>query len=298
MVDRTHTSELGRKKPWASEIWEETNRRHRANTLREPIYPHPTPTGPSKQPTLAELWLQTAESESEADDPPPGAPGPSTQTAQTEAQEDQAKAVVVEHVERVEEESMCRDLLTRVNLVYVPWYENVMDDTNKLKGLVQNYVETFTEESTREFDMSTWPTDARMYVQETVWCFEALAARGWTPYNLRNPRDHHIRTAAGDVHPAFSDPGNLVLDQVVHILRLWRFVSSQRLDPAMRVAPQPYGDPGNMSASGPINLRGNIVEALLHDLSNMASDTAGKGSAGKGFTERGWRDPQRPHSRG
>ena len=298
MVDRTHNAELGRKKPWANEIWEETNRRHRTNSLREVLYPHPNPPGPSRQPTLAELWLQTAEAESEADDPAPGAAGPSTATEMAEAQEEQDKAVVLEHVERVEEESMCRDSLTRVNLVYGPWYPELMDDGTKLKALVQNYVETFTEESTREFDMSTWPSDARLYVQETVWCFEAMAARGWTPYNLRNPRDHHIREAAGDVHPAFSDPGNLVLDQAVHMLRLWRFVSSTRLDPVMRVVPQPYGDPGNMSAAGPITLRGNIVEALLHDLSNMGSEPTGKGAGGQSSTERGFRDPHRAQSRG
>ena len=289
---------MGKKKKWVDELWEETNRRYRNQTLRERIFPEPAPPR-SKQPTLAELWLATAaEEDSEAEEPPSGAAVPETADQEQDTRDEEAKAVVLEHVERVEEESMCRDLLTRVNLVYIPWSTTVWDANLKLAELVGEYVENFTEDSTRQFDMTTWPSDFRMYVQECIWCFEAMAARGWTPHNLRNPRDHHIREAAGDVHPAFSDPGNLVLDQVVHILRLWRFVSSTRLDPVMRVAPQPYGDPGNMSASGPINLRGNIVEALLHDLSNMAKDYEVPGGKWAGPSGPRGRDPHRAQSRG
>ena len=141
MADHTHDGSMGKQKKWVDELWEETNRRYRNQTLRERIFPEPAPPR-SKQPTLAELWLATAaEEDSEAEEPPSGAAVPETADQELDTRDEEAKAVVLEHVERVEEESMCRDLLTRVNLVYVPWYENVMDDTNKLRGLVQNYVE-------------------------------------------------------------------------------------------------------------------------------------------------------------
>ena len=296
VTDKTHEG-IGKKKQWGNEIWEETVRRHQNNTLRALLYPEPAVI--VRQPTLAELWLATKDQDSsDEDNPAQEAAGPETATDVTEAREEEAKATVVEHVERIEEESMCRDLVIRNNLIFLPWSDTLYSDNHKLFSLVQEYVESFTEESTRTFDMTTWPSDARMYVQECVWFFEALAARGWTPNNLRSPRDRNIRVAAGDVHPAFSDPGNLVLDQVIHILRLWRFVSSARIDALLRVAPQPYGDPGNMSASGPINLRGNVIEALLHDLSNMARDYEPKGSKGSGSGDRHVPVQPRAHSSG
>ena len=55
--------------------------------------------------------------------------------------------------------------------------------------------------------------------------------------------------------PFYNDPGNLVAG------------------PILRKTPGEYGTSRSKSSVGPVNLRGNVLEAALGDLQKMATDT-------------------------
>ena len=60
----------------------------------------------------------------------------------------------------------------------------------------------------------------------------------------------------------FPDPGNEVLDVLVHALRLWKYVTASKVELVIRQSTHEYGAGRNRSSIGPVNLRGNIVEAM------------------------------------
>ena len=62
----------------------------------------------------------------------------------------------------------------------------------------------------------------------------------------------------------------MVYDTVVNVLRMWRAVDVNHYQNVVRVAAKEYGERGNMSSAGPVNLRGNIVESLLRWTQQMA----------------------------
>ena len=62
----------------------------------------------------------------------------------------------------------------------------------------------------------------------------------------------------------------MVYDTVVNVLRMWRAVDVNHYQNVVRVVAKEYGERGNMSSAGPVNLRGNIVESLLRWTQQMA----------------------------
>ena len=75
--------------------------------------------------------------------------------------------------------------------------------------------------------------------------------------------------------PYFVDPGNLTWDIIYHILRLDSYVAVAHADPILRTAPGEYGSTSNKSSVGPVNLRGNVLEAVLGDLQSMGAEREG-----------------------
>ena len=95
-------------------------------------------------------------------------------------------------------------------------------------------------------------------------------ANNWLPDDCRYPHDRFIRERAAGA-TGHVDPGNLVYDTMVNILRMWRAVDINHYQSVVRVAAKEYGERGNMSSAGPVNLRGNIVEPLLRWTQKKAS---------------------------
>ncbi len=176
------------------------------------------------------------------------------------------------HVRRIAEEATCRAMLLETDWVYTIKKTEAMEAERLLEQLAEGYIADFLQARTRPTKCEEWPRNLRVWVVEAMWCFDCLQENGWTPKHLEHPHDRHIRADAAEAAVGFTDPGNLVLDDVVHILRLFRYVSNFKYDQLMRVAPNPYGAAGsNKSAKGPVNFRGNIVEALTKDLQYFGS---------------------------
>ena len=113
------------------------------------------------------------------------------------------------------------------------------------------------------------PTHMRVWLAELEWTWRTLMAKNWLPADCRCPNDKVIRERAAGAE-GHVDPGNMVYDTVVNVLRMWRAVDVNHYQNVVRVAAKEYGERGNMSSAGPVNLRGNIVESLLRWTQQMA----------------------------
>ena len=92
-----------------------------------------------------------------------------------------------------------------------------------------------------------------------------------------------------DTADGFDDPGNLQLDIVVNVLRLWKFVVGFKVNQVRRIFAGEYGTRGNKSSKGPVNLRGNIIEAATVQLQKLSKrpddrDKYGATSSGSGYS--------------
>ena len=94
--------------------------------------------------------------------------------------------------------------------------------------------------------------------------------KNWLPREIRQPHDKRIRDKALGAKGGW-DPGNVDFDVVASLLRVWQVADNVSVDRVTRVAAKEYGSRGNKSADGPVNLRGNIIEASLRWTQAMAA---------------------------
>jgi hypothetical protein len=179
--------------------------------------------------------------------------------------------VFEEHVTRWSEEDTCREKLDEHSwATKIPVMQDTMEQMAQVRSALDEYMEKFEHGTTHTWDCSKFPLNPRIWIAETIWTLEALNARGSLPMAMTNPGDKHIRQDAGSAADGFDDPGNLMLDIVVNVLRLWKYVSAFKVAQVRRIAPGEYGTRGNKSSKGPVNLRGNIIEAASIQLQTMA----------------------------
>jgi hypothetical protein len=176
-----------------------------------------------------------------------------------------------QHVARWSEEDFCREKLDDLTwATSIPLKEDTMEQMGQVRQVMDEYLEKFEHGCTHQWDCSTFPLNPRIWIAETIWTLEALNAQGNLPMAMTQPGDKHIRQDAGVAADGFDDPGNLQLDIMVNVLRLWKFVSVFKVEQVRRIAPGEYGSRGNKSSKGPVNLRGNIIEAASIQLQKMA----------------------------
>ena len=111
----------------------------------------------------------------------------------------------------------------------------------------------------------------RVWLAEMERVLKMMARRNRLPYWLLRPHERNIRDDAAESATGSTDPGNYVLDIVVHSLRLWQYCEASRTVLVMRQSIKDYGEKGNKSSAGPVNLRGNIVEAMQKNLQQVGS---------------------------
>ncbi len=176
-------------------------------------------------------------------------------------------------VKRLDEESRCQEILRRADWLARPPIHHAatysVQEAQLLRECTQ-FVDRFQSEACRM--MSGCAGNLRMLTVETRWTFQYLCEKGWLPRNLTQPHDRYIRAAASATcGPEYQDPGNLCFDVVFHVLSLDRFVLMGSHDRVMRTVPGEYGERSNKSARGTVNLRGNVIEAILGDFQRMGS---------------------------
>ena len=154
----------------------------------------------------------------------------------------------------------------------VDWLDTIGDNEQNREALKiifregMYYCNVFMDECLLPWKMEHWPMIPRVWLGEFERCLRHMAKRNILPYWLRRPHDRNIREDASEGAEGFCDPGNYILDQLVHCWRLWHYCEASRSDMVIKQSVQEYGHKSNMSSKGPVNLRGNIVEAMTKNL--------------------------------
>ena len=173
------------------------------------------------------------------------------------------------HVDRWSEEAMAVNMLDKITwAAYCPqdrWW-----DLYAVFKMGMQYVDEFNNRLVHQWNMTDAPSHMRVWLAELEWTWRTAVRRNWLPQEIRQPHDKFIRQKAAGATGGH-DPGNLEYEVLTSLLRVWQVADNISVDRVTHVAAKPYGERGNMSASGPVNLRGNIIEALLRWTQLMAA---------------------------
>ena len=180
-----------------------------------------------------------------------------------------ASEIAEEHANRWVEESMSREMLEKITwAAYCP--QDRKSDLIMIFKLGMKYVDAFNNAVIQPWNVEEVPTHMRPWLAELDLTLKKLMSRNWLPRQLRCPHDRYIRVhatgAEGD-----PDPGNGMYDIIVNMMRLWQAVDENHWEQVVKVAGKEYGERGNKSSAGPVNLRGNMIEALLRWLQEMSA---------------------------
>ena len=260
---------------WSATCWAVACLRREANTWHEQQWelPAPEPAPAPKPAPRARLPPRT---------PPPAhlrlaastaAASSSSATATPSAAADTAaNSAHAARARRCAEETFYRALLDQMDWdTFVPDTEANRKAFQRIAWQAHAYMTSFDMSALYSSNAAKWPRQLRVWTAECIWSFDELQRRRSLPRNLTHPDIHHIRVDESTAAANFSDRGNLRLDAVVHVLRLWRYCDPMRVDAVLQVAPGEYGTGGNKNGVGPVNLRGSIVEAVTNALQNMGS---------------------------
>ena len=124
------------------------------------------------------------------------------------------------------------------------------------------YVNGFDNGVISNWKIDDVPVHVRVGLAELEWIWKTLVSTKLAAQDCRSPHGKFIRERATGAD-GLVDPGNMVYDAMVNLLRMWRAVDVLHYGQVIKVAGKEYGQRGNMSSSGPVNFRGNIVESLL-----------------------------------
>ena len=300
-IGARHDPSYGKKKPWVWAVMETVNRRFLENNLDRVLYrkaPNPksdtdVPSGPQlpKKPK-GSVSLQLKQKDVEVSDPDddprlvlfpkeepeeidhavglPKAANEDDKEAEEESPE--AAQLVQEKMERWNEQVKCVELLNKMK--WLTRLDDTAENYNALRIIFENgmaYCRDFTNDVILPWNLSQWPLNPRVWLAEMERTLYQMRKRKKLPRWLEHPSDRNIRNDASDAADGFTDPGNLVLDVLVHALRLWHYCDASKASMVIRQSPHEYGHRGNRSSVGPVNLRGNIVEAMSRDLQRNAS---------------------------
>ena len=173
------------------------------------------------------------------------------------------------YVNRWAEEGLAREMLDSITWAdYVP--QDRRGDLYRVFELGMKYVDEFDNSVIHQWNMQGVPVHLRVWLAELEWTFKTMMAKNYLPNDCRCPHDYHIRSRATGAE-GYHDPGNENWDVMVNLLRLWRPVDVNHYAQVVKVPGKEYGNRGNKSADGPVNLRGNIVESILRHLQQQGS---------------------------
>ena len=285
IADR-HQGWLGKLKAWKWKVWQLMADRFEEDSLMDQKYIVPiniTPEVPTQKAAKASsssglqevvnAKMKQAESDQSA--------FPKTERVEAESDagarpEDEPEKTDFEKAEenmrRWSEMVECVDMLEKIN-----WLEHIANtpqnsaDLNIIFREGMNYCGKFMDGVLLPWTIKDWPLNPRVWLGEFERTLKAMALRSCLPYWLKYPHDRNIRDDASESAAGFSDPGNFTLDVMVHCLRLWKYCDASRVEMVIRQSTSEYGSASNKSAKGPVNLRGNIVEAMTKNLQKAGS---------------------------
>ena len=207
--------------------------------------------------------------------------------AEKEAKEIKAKG---KKMDRYAESVLCLEMLNKVDwLSDMPNKDEYGKDLTTIFNEGMKYVEKFQHGTLLPWSLDNWPLNPRVWLGELERVLACLAQRGILPRLLTTPHDRNIRKDACDAAAGFPDPGNEVLDMLVHALRLWKYVTASKVELVIRQSTHEYGAGRNRSSIGPVNFRGNIVEAMTKQLQEAGAEPSTRHGNWGSFPDRSWK---------
>ena len=181
-------------------------------------------------------------------------------------------------------------MLNKVNwLSDMPNKDEYGEDLTTIFHEGMKYVKEFQHGTLLPWSLENWPLNPRVWLGEMERALACLAQRGILPKWLTTPHDRNIRKDACDAADGFPDPGNEVLDVLVHALRLWKYVTASKVELVIRQSTHEYGAGRNRSSIGPVNFRGNIVEAMTKQLQDAGAEPSTRHGNWGSFPDRSWK---------
>ena len=175
-------------------------------------------------------------------------------------------------LERWGEQVVCVGLLNGIN-----WLHRLPDtpeNENALKSIFESgmrYCRDFTNSLLQPWNLCEWPLKPRVWLAEMERTLYVMKKRGELPYCLVHPNDQHISDDAATAADGFTDPEEKVLDTLVHALRLWRYCDASKASRVVCQSGNEYSHRASCSSTGPMKLRGNIVQAMSRNFQQTGS---------------------------
>ena len=280
---------------WKAAVWEVLHERYLQNNLHTPIFAVPAAATnplqsldePMGRPSASSSSLQeslNAPPDTHPNDVGTGAfpksddveEAPMIVIDDDESQQgsDKVQEDIETSMERWVEQVECVQMLENIDWLHtLPESPENSEELMKIFKFGMNYCTIFLDGCLQPWHLKDWPLNPRLWLAEMERTLKVMAKRWMLPYWLRRPHDKNIRDDASASADGSTDPGNYVLDVVVHSLRLWQYCESGRINRVMKQSIAEYGERCNKSATGPVNLRGNIVEAMQRDLQKAGTST-------------------------
>jgi hypothetical protein len=170
------------------------------------------------------------------------------------------------------EEAAFRDWLntwTEQDLTFVP--EDHAEDWKLMMSMMEEYISNFSTMEFHELMRSEkFPTSLRVWTSATVFALYEIGRRNLFPRFITMPSDIKVRAFANNAPAGYQDPGNITLDMFFHATVFWKLCDVKVAQQVLQVHGS-YGTNTNKSSHGPVNFRGNIIEALLGHLQSICS---------------------------
>ena len=126
-----------------------------------------------------------------------------------------------------------------------------------------------------------FPSSTRAWSSMPWAALKELERRGQVPRFLAAPTDAKIRLHANLAPEFYDDPGNVNLDVTFDLLCLWELVTPIALRDILKLSWKEYGARGEKSSQGPMNFRGNVLEALMGYYHERSINVSGGYHAGR-----------------
>jgi len=169
------------------------------------------------------------------------------------------------NLKRVAEALSATELLTKMS-----WLHDCPDTAQHWNSFaaIMNFVREHIREPTLQAVQSfmqqpDFPSSLRAWSIMAWVALKELEGSGQIPRFLSAPTDQKIRQHANLAPDYYADPGNIKLDLTFFSVCFWEFVCPRDLQNILKLSWKDYGSQGEKSSQGPMNFRGNMLEALI-----------------------------------
>ena len=208
-------------------------------------------------------------------------------------QEDDLTAERDKNLKRIAEASTATDLLlSKMSWIHdCPNTSRHGDCFTAIMDFCRDHIHDPALQSVQAFmQKPEFPSSMRAWSIMPWAALKELETRRKLPRFFAEPTDFKIRGHANLAPDFYDDPGNVNLDLTFYVLCLWEFMTPMSLENILKLSWKEYGTRGEKSSKGPMNFRGNVLEALMGHCYEQSINVP------NGYHAGSLQKPQRPSS--